>query len=44
MRLGGGSGSRTPTGRSLSRLVLVQLAPMGDRDSVLVLVLRSTGV
>ena len=36
MRFGGGGGSGTPTGRSLSRLVLVQLAPMDDRDSVLV--------
>ena len=44
MRFGGGGGSGTPTGRSLSRLVLVQLDPADDRDSVLVLVLRSTGV
>ena len=44
MRVGRGGGSGTPTGRSLSRLVLVQLAPADDRDSVLVLVLRSTGV
>ena len=44
MRVGGGGGSGTPTGRSLSRLVLVQLAPVDDRVSVLVLVLRSTGV
>ena len=41
---GGGGGSGTPTGRSLSRPVLVQLAPVDDRVSVLVLVLRSTGV